>query len=1076
MATLGPFLKRRRDPPGPLADDPTASTESDAGEGRARHTGPPVQMDVFGRHTVSERAMRAHLDQLTGEPPSLELLIATGEVVVDAAGEAEDSGEDADADVLEGAVERHNQERDAPEAAPLELADPGRFPESAPADEAVGHQRQERDEPEVAPVTSFEQFAEPRPKPTLTNRRVPYVKCLERINVAMAVALIKSNKYRGASYRGHSINSALGSFVRRAALDETGMYGNIEVLYWTAENPLKTQGRRYSGYAGGRVDNPREKRIPEPLRFISAFSMPREIKEALRVGVDYHDVDLRHAHLAAFAKRHGITQGPIKDLLERSAEFKQELQSSDFAKRNGKSAAAKLPIVLLNGGTPPLAGAPAWAADLQAQLREYHAKDAKAFNEKQPACKDAYTYGYFLNEEVERSWIDALGGLAHTTGSKVVGYEHDGLLLLGGDVETLVETAAAQGIAVAIKPHPRTCEEWTRAWDVHEGDLPAPSRELVDEFLDEPLTRALASTTDPIDHDAWTRVLLDCFSETAFPEFVKNREDAENLVIEYWDEKRLKWISAGGARFMKDRFASALRQYIRRHAPEEDIGALAGNAMFQNPIIEALKVKLPAATDQGVGPLHGDATRGLLRFDDGMVVDFRTGAAFPCEPKHRVGYSTKCLWRSFEGDERKAIEAIVARFEVQVSRGQQSIKGSALEQMLSELRRARPTSLYAILWGVFEDDDVAVWVLRQCCRGVAGFEILEEFLMFYDERGQNGKGTILTLLRLALGEYYTTCTYKALADSPSGNNDRLAKCQGKRVISCNEAFKKQDVSLEFDASVIKTLIGLDDPIETMQKYKAPVEWRGQALLIISSNILPCFPAGDGGLASRISLLRFPFTFIAKPAEEDGDESVGEHPEDPGARWQDPAIKLRGMEALVPEFFCWALHFNEMLLAQTLTGRVMTPRPPKIEAETAELFRVGALAGAGEQDSDLLRLLRDFEQLHLTEVPRDTNTRLGATPATCGQIESRFFEYVHEKGVRGVSREVVVALLRRVFVMTVPPAGKKLFTVNKTSVRSFYRRVDHGATVPAVFQSALLLKTTVVEALQANAASESAASG
>ena len=71
----------------------------------------------------------------------------------------------------------------------LQLVDPWRFPESVPADEAIRHQRQERDEPEVAPVSSFEQPF--YPKPALLNRKVPYSKCLERVNVAMAVPLIK---------------------------------------------------------------------------------------------------------------------------------------------------------------------------------------------------------------------------------------------------------------------------------------------------------------------------------------------------------------------------------------------------------------------------------------------------------------------------------------------------------------------------------------------------------------------------------------------------------------------------------------------------------------------------------------------------------------------------------------------------------------------------------------------------------------------------------------------------------------------------------------------------------------------
>ena len=103
----------------------------------------------------------------------------------------------------------------------------------------------------------------------------------------------------------------------------------------------------------------------------------------------------------------------------------------------------------------------------------------------------------------------------------------------------------------------------------------------------------------------------------------------------------------------------------------------------------------------------------------------------------------------------------------------------------------------------------------------------------------------------------------------SSNNDKLAKCQGKRVVSCNEAFGEGDAEAQFEPRQIKTLIGLDDPVETMQKYKAPLEWRGQALLILSTNTLPQMPNDDGGLMSRISLVRFPFEFIPKPRTEEG---------------------------------------------------------------------------------------------------------------------------------------------------------------------------------------------------------------
>ena len=441
------------------------------------------------------------------------------------------------------------------------------------------------------------------------------------------------------------------------------------------------------------------------------------------------------------------------------------------------------------------------------------------------------------------------------------------------------------------------------------------------------------------------------------------------------------------------------------------------------------------------------------------MIDFKDGSIFRCSPRHRISFSTKLPLRAFDGASADAISFFVKAFASFVDDGGQSIKGTALEAMLSEIRSTWPRSLYSVFWQIFECDDMAMWTLRQCCRGCAGFELLEEFLLFFDKRGQNG--TILNLLRLALGDYYATCPYKGgLVDvGGGGNNDKLAKCQGKRVVSCNEAFTRRDVTMEFDARNIKTLIGLDDPIETMAKYKAPVEWRGQALLIVSSNVLPTFPADDGGLSTRISLLRFPFSFVPRP---EGDQT--DRPTEPGLRWQDPSVKLSLMGTLVPEFFFWCRLLNQQLAAQRQTGRVLMPRPAKVDAETAELFKSGALVSpAGEDESTLLSMLREFDMLHMVEVPADTNSQRGGTPATCGQVELAFYDFVRAKGVEA-TKDATTAFVRRVFVMTVAES-KKTFKVNGTSTRSFYRRVDHGQKLQ--FRSALMLKNLVRVALAAS---------
>ena len=913
-------------------------------------------------------------------------------------------------------------------------------------------------------------------EPATNSRKISYTKKFETINIAAAAALADSGRYDHATFRGHPVNDVLRSFIKRAVPDSSGMFGCIEVWWWESVNHLKVRGRRYSGFKGSPTSGapgPREAKVARNLQCISAFALPKELREALRIGVDGRDMDISVSHILAFARRHGIPTGPdggaIGTFLADIDGHKDDLKKSPIAAEHG-DLAVRLPIRVMNGyPCPPSESVPDWFPAMAAQFAEHHVKDARApevklFNDRK---RPAHSYGYFLNEAEERKLLDELEELVEQTGSQVVSYEHDGLFVSGsGDVEAL---AAKRGIPVQEKVHPKTLEEWTKKWGGEAtAAVPAPTAELVHEVMGNYLYRALDSLEGEkiIDHDAWAHVMLECFCHRAdFPEYVKNREDAENLVIEHWDSAGLRWIPAGGGRAMKDNAASALRRFVRQHAPHKDLGALPGNAPFMNPIIEAVKAKLPCATQPEIGMLNGDQTRGLLRFNDGLVVDFRTGTIIKCKPQDRIGFTTKVPWCPFERDGTALILAFIEAFMAFVFSGGQSVRGTNLEKMLAELRAAMPHGLFAVFWAIFEDDDVTVWIIRQVCRGCAGLELLEEFLLFFDERGKNGKGTILNLLRLALGEYYCTCPYKgALADTGgSGNNDKLAKCQGKRVVSCNEAFGMADKSTQFEPRTIKTLIGLDDPVETMQKYKAPLEWRGQALLILCTNLLPMMPDDDGGLMSRISLVRFPFEFIPRPTTEEH-EDIPDRPEQPGARWQDPSIKLTHMQTLVPEFFHWAIHFNRGLLQQKLTGRVLTPRPSKIEAETEELFRKGSLvAPAGEEDASLLHQLRDFEALCLAEVPEDTNSQKGGTPATCGQVAARFEEFVRNKGV-ATNMDDVKNLLRRVYVTSLPVPPSKSFRVNKTSIRSFYRKVDHGNKKQ--FKTALMFKGVIAQRLGA----------
>ena len=116
--------------------------------------------------------------------------------------------------------------------------------------------------------------------------------------------------------------------------------------------------------------------------------------------------------------------------------------------------------------------------------------------------------------------------------------------------------------------------------------------------------------------------------------------------------------------------------------------------------------------------------------------------------------------------------------------------------------------------------------------------------------------------------YYKSITYTVLKGKNEGGNDpKLDAARGKRVVSCNEAFKKVDAFMEFDPNVIKTLCSNDEPLETMGKYAAPRMWRGQALVVLSSNKMISMPEDDGGTSSRCSFVKMPFYSCARGAAE-----------------------------------------------------------------------------------------------------------------------------------------------------------------------------------------------------------------
>ena len=251
---------------------------------------------------------------------------------------------------------------------------------------------------------------------------------------------------------------------------------------------------------------------------------------------------------------------------------------------------------------------------------------------------------------------------------------------------------------------------------------------------------------------------------------------------------------------------------------------LFGNRDFVNSITEEVKANLPVA--EQLGPLDGNGTRGLVMFADGQLMDLSTGNVRQGEATDRISKSTGYAYRELQDGHRcQLIEKSAAKLCDFWGEGGSTFESGECDAVLEELRSGSP--LYQFMYGLFENDDLAMWLIMQTVRALGGLAF-EEFLYMSNSKGQNGKGTWIALLMKLLGSgpgnYFQTLEFAKhfIGTARAGNNPEIAECEDKRVICVNETSDMQHKDRVLNVELIKQLsAGLDAPITAMGKYRDP---------------------------------------------------------------------------------------------------------------------------------------------------------------------------------------------------------------------------------------------------------------
>ena len=445
------------------------------------------------------------------------------------------------------------------------------------------------------------------------------------------------------------------------------------------------------------------------------------------------------------------------------------------------------------------------------------------------------------------------------------------------------------------------------------------------------MRRALTSfkPKTAMNHAAFARLIATRLDTT----FALEREDKENLIVQWFDLARGVWVRGGGARRLHDVATEILYDTFSQELTEEQM-AIFGNKGFISPVVDLLKNFLPRA--QEMPPLDGDVTRGLLRFSCGRVLDFRTGELRPGRASDRISQSTGYAYQEWDAPPatRASLAELCARLNEFWDGGCDDVTEHCQERLEGAVR---DSTLYRIIYGLFEDHNVALWLLRQSVRAVAGLPGYEEVLFLVDRRGSNGKGTWLAIIKAVLGienGYYATLEYeKHFVGSGMAqkniNNPDIAALAGKRFVAVNES-PESSATGALNVTLIKRLAcGGDDPLTATAKYKDPTAFQPQCLLAFCANNDPEFPARDGGFKSRVSYVNMPFEWVADPQTA-------------GQRKIDVSIKERVVRSIQPEFLFWAVHLAPGLLRHK--ARVILPRPAKVQY-VAMQFAQGVAAPA-----------------------------------------------------------------------------------------------------------------------------------
>jgi P4 family phage/plasmid primase-like protien len=242
----------------------------------------------------------------------------------------------------------------------------------------------------------------------------------------------------------------------------------------------------------------------------------------------------------------------------------------------------------------------------------------------------------------------------------------------------------------------------------------------------------------------------------------------------------------------------------------------------------------------------------LLPICGGLVINLRTGETSPRLPEHNFTFECPV---SIDRDANKLI--IVEQFMLDICCGDR------------DLLNYMQVALGYCITGRINEKAVFVW---------------------WGENGDNGKSTLMNLLKAVLGVYCKSASKSVFikTNSDSKLTPEREVLKDSRMVMFSETTADDALNDE----VLKMASG-DDPIRVNPKYQAEYEFRSYAKLLIATNHKPKINVSDAAMVRRVKFIPFLAKFVQNPKASH-------------ERLRDVQLAARMESDLLDAFFTWIL--------------------------------------------------------------------------------------------------------------------------------------------------------------------------